>query len=281
MKLFLGCSHSVGFHKEVTNQYTKVKYWGDNCYPIIWARENNEQVIVYASPGAGNYRYPEWIKSMLDRYNITEIYIQSTYWDRFGLALSKMFSYGFDYYNTDYFLRESEQTEHYISYIDDFARDDAMELYMKSNGILPEFKGVNLEFGDDNSNVSDVQKYLMDEESFRYTKVFYEMFNHIQYRNYMRDMVTINHLCEANNAKAFVWRINERQDMPDNFNLYGDLKNITFCRESAESWIKKNKNLDIKHKTVDDEHYNNYVHRIIATEYLPTIFNIKKEKKNG
>lgn len=282
MKLFIGCSHTVGYHFVPAQEpgYQVVEYWGENCYPIQWSKQNDEPVIVYASPGAGFYRYPDWIKSMFDRFPITEVYIQSTYWDRFALGLSRAFTYGFEYYSADFWMTEHnhKNKDKIRCFTDEFVRDEAMEIYMKTNGILPEFKGVAINFAaEDKSTVAETQSNLMDDETFRYTKVFYEMFNHIQYRNYMKDISVIDKLCGDKNAKAFVWRMNERQDMPNNFDLYGECSNITFYRESAQSWLKKNKNLDITLKTIDEEHYNEYVHKIIAKEFLPQVFGLEKE----
>ena len=89
--LFIGDSHAHGYY-EVGNT---ISAWQDNNYAEIYADENNKQVVIYSQPGGCNRKYPAWLKSMLDRYDdIDEVFIQSTYWNRFLLSCSRNLDVG-------------------------------------------------------------------------------------------------------------------------------------------------------------------------------------------
>ena len=101
--LFLGDSHAAGYYfKDRPHQ------WEHN-YGDSYSKLYNKDVIVYALPGATNKKYPIWLKSMLDRYDdIDEVFVQSTYWNRWLMGASRKLEYG-DGTASDMFLDDQLQ----------------------------------------------------------------------------------------------------------------------------------------------------------------------------
>ena len=98
--LFVGDSHAAGYWCETDETVHQWEHNYGDCYSV----ENDKEVIVYALPGACNKKYPIWIKSVLDRYDdIDEIFVQSTYWNRWLMGASKKLEYG-DGTKSDMFL---------------------------------------------------------------------------------------------------------------------------------------------------------------------------------
>jgi hypothetical protein len=82
--LFIGDSHAHGYSEIGTT----ISAWQEANYAEIYSNVNNKEVVVYSQPGGCNRKYPAWVKSMLDRYDdIDEVFVQSTYWNRFLLPV--------------------------------------------------------------------------------------------------------------------------------------------------------------------------------------------------
>ena len=262
--LFLGDSHSAGYWKDTNNV---VHQWDSNNYANVYSDIHNKNVTVYAIPGGCNLKYPTWVRSMLNRYDdIDEIFVQSTYWNRYLIAASKMLEYGdgipidlfADYTNTD-------STNPLINYITDntMAGDCIESVEQCWQELFQEFKG----FSFNPSTMST--DFAPFHEKYPYTKLYHEHLTHLQYRQYCSDLYVINSMCKEYGVKWRLWNINDRVYIPKHLELYGALSNCTVAPYSAETWIKKAHNgLDIEKNTLDGEHYPISTHEIIATDYL-------------
>ena len=101
--LFFGDSHAHGYWDD----NGVIRAWQDNNYAEIYAKHFKKETIIYSLPGGSNKKYPVWLKSMLNRYqDIDELFVQSTYWNRYLIGASRMLNIGDDI-KIDHFLDEA------------------------------------------------------------------------------------------------------------------------------------------------------------------------------
>jgi hypothetical protein len=270
--LFLGDSHSAGYWKDKNNTAYQ---WTDNNYASIYSKINNKDVVVYAIPGGCNLKYPTWVRAMLNLYNdIDEIFVQSTYWDRYLLACSRNLDYG-DGISPEHFTDFTiiEDTSPRVKY---FTDNTIVDNYVESvekcwPELFENFKGISV----DPSTASP--EWAPFHEKYPYTKLYHEHLTHLQYRQYCGDLYLINAMCKEYGVRWHLWNINDRVYMPKNLEFYGSLSHCTVAPESAQSWIKKTFNgLDIEKNTIDGEHYPMPTHEIIAKDYLSYLKELDK-----
>lgn len=270
--LFVGCSHSSGYQTDVNE---KVSLWNSNCYPQIYSQLFDKEVVIYAEAGVGNYMYPNWVKNVLDRHDIEKVVIQSTYWNRYHLMINQNLDYGFGVHTSDYFIDESEpRDEKIIRYTDFFIRENTLQFYTKMD-MFQQFRGIDIAVNDgkSNRNIRDVLGELRDND-YSYTKTWFELITPLAYTGFIKDFMIIDRLCEKANIPCYVWRINDRIEMPEQLDFYMPFTNTIFEHQSAEEWIEDRYDLDISKETIDGEHYNDKVHEIIAKDYLVDKFNL-------
>ena len=260
--LFIGDSHAHGY-SEIGDT---ISAWQDNNYAEIYAEENNKEVVIYSQPGGCNRKYPAWLKSMLDRYDdIDEVFIQSTYWNRFLLACSRNLDVG-ENTNVDLFLDDDQPkdekikrytdhrvTENYIEMIDQVRQEN-----------YEEFKGF---FFDDMKVKADFKPF---HEKYIYTKLWHELVTPLQYKDYCLDLLAIDTMCARRDIKWYQWTINNRVFVPDNIELYGDWQAGTKASSSAEGYLQLSQaiNIETDEHRVDGEHYTRNIHELIAKDYL-------------
>ena len=267
--LFLGDSHAAGYYfKDRPHQ------WEHN-YGDSYSKLHNKEVIVYALPGATNKKYPIWLKSMLDRYDdIDEVFVQSTYWNRWLMGASKKLNYG-DGTTSDMFLDDRYvcPNNDKIKYYTDWrATDDFIEIPEQCRSeIFEKYKGITY----DEDNITP--DWAPFHEKYSYTRLYHEALTHLQYRDYNTDMFVINALCKERGIKWHLWTINERVYFPKYINLFGPLTECSNKNISAETFLKSNHNISIEDHQIDGEHYPLRVHDLIAEHY----FTFLKENNNG
>jgi hypothetical protein len=270
--LFLGDSHSTGYIYLDGN----VQQWSENNYADVYSIHFDKSVVVYAMPGASNQKYPIWLKSILDKHNdITEVFIQSTYWNRWLMGASRKLEYG-DGTKSDLFLDDRYvcPRNNRIKYYTDWRQtDDFIEIVEQCRPeLFEEYKGISY---NPESLSSDWGPF---HEKYSYTKLYHESITHLQYREYLSNLYIINSLCKEHKIKCHLWRINDRVYMPDDFYLFGNLDFINIVKQSAGEWILKHKNLYIDESTIDGEHYPYSIHKIIGEEYIPYIKGLANDK---
>jgi len=271
--LFLGDSHSSGFDVDrYPDQSFLAKFWSKNNYAEIYSNIHNKPVVIYAIPGAGNKKYPVWLRAMFDRYSdIDEVFIQSTYWSRCMLAVSKNLDNG-DGIAANHFSNGPNPQPFAPTdtpLIERWADIPLVGNYIEmpitlSPNLCPEYEGFN------HSEIYSTMPSTMV-KSYTYTKLWHENVTHLQYRDYCGDLYIIDNMCKEYGVKWHSWRINDRVDMPNNIDFYGKIQNCIRSTTSAQQYIKDIHKIDIEKSTLDGEHYSYAVHEIIAKEYIPYI----------
>lgn len=269
--VFLGDSHAAGYWVEPDQT---VHQWEHN-YGNSYSKEYNKDVVVYATPGACNKKYPIWLKSMLDRYDdVDEVFVQSTYWNRWLMGASKNLDYG-DGTKSDMFLDDRYvcPRNNKIKYFTDWrAVDDFIEIPEQCRSeLFEQFKGL---YFDDDNLTPDWPPF---HEKYPYTKLYNESLTHLQYRDYLSDMYIINALCKERGIKWYLWTMNERVYFPKHFDLFGPLSECTIATKSAETYLKETLNIQIEDDTLDGEHYPENTHRLIAINYFNYLKGIDNE----
>lgn len=270
--VFLGDSHTTGY----VYKNGIVKQWQDNNYADVYSTHFNKDVVVYALPGASNQKYPIWLKSIIDRHTaIDEVFIQSTYWNRWLMGASRKLEYG-DGTKSDLFLDDRYicPNNSRIKYYTDWRQtDDFIELVEQCRPeLFEEYKGLPY----DQDNLSP--DWAPFHEKYPYTRLYHESLTHLQYREYLSNLYIINSMCKEHNIKCHLWRINDRVYMPEDFYLFGELDQINIVKQSAKSWISERKNLNIEDDTIDGEHYPYLTHKVIGSEYIPYIKGLRNEQ---
>ena len=265
--LFIGDSHTFGYY-EVNG---KISAWNENNYAEIYSAENNKEVVVYSQPGGCNRKYPTWVRSMLNRYDdIDEVFIQSTYWNRFLLSCSKNLDVG-ETEDVDLYLDTDQPMDDMVHrYTDHRMAENYIEMIdqVRSEN-YEEFKGFSF-------NDMDVRpSWAPFHEKYIYTKLWHELLTPLQFKEYCLDLFAIDAMCARRNIKWYQWSINNRVFVPENLYLYGDWLAGTKATVSAEDYIKEHNGINIESDTyrLDDEHYNIDIHKIIATDYLNNLKN--------
>lgn len=263
--LFIGDSHASGYYEA----NGKVNFWQDNNYAECYSKLHKKPVVIYCQPGGTWLKYPQWVKFCLDTYDdIDEVWIQSTYWNRWVMGAVRDAGIGEDVTPKTFVDFSSPKTESIDRYTDHRITNDGRYLETVEQvrpSLMEDFKGLTFE---DNNTKEDWQPF---HEKYTYTKLWHELATHIQYREYCLNLFAIDNMLSKRKIKWFLWTINNRQFVPKNLNYYGKLENVTRADLSAEEWFKRNKNLEIEKLTIDGEHYPKEIHDIIAKEYFPYI----------
>lgn len=273
--LFIGDSHSHGYYEDANGD---LQFWQESNYAEIYSKKNNKPIVIYSLPGGCNKKYPVWVRSMLNYYDdIDEVFIQSTYWNRYLLAGTKNFDVGeklpVNHFNLGPNDLERHKNDKMIErWTDKKITEEYTEIVCQ---MLPEnfeeFKG----FTYDENNFTN--KFQPFHEKYCYTKLWHESVSHLQHREYCSDLYIISNMCKERNIPVYVWSINNRVFMPkDNYQIFGELKNCTYADVSVQGYILDKHKFDIEDTTVDGEHYPYRIHELIANEYISYIKSLTK-----
>ncbi len=259
--LFLGDSHSHGYFE----MGGKISSWQSNNYAEIYAHENNKQCVIYSMPGGVNSKYPIWLKAMLDRYDdIDEVFVQSTYWNRFLLSCSRNLDVG-DGTKADLYLDDDQPKDDLIHrYTDHRITDEYIEFVEKPRTqIYEEFKGFKFHDMEVDYN------FPLFSEKYSYTKLWHELVTPIQYKEYCINLLAIDTMLKQKNIKWYLWTINNRVFMPENTDYFVPLSCIK-APMSAYGYLKDIHKVDIETEKyfLDGEHYIKEVHSKIAIDYF-------------
>lgn len=279
--LFIGDSHSTGYYmSNLDTPHPTPNFWGNNNYANIYSKTNKKNTVLYAMPNACNKKYPIWLHTMLNKYSdIDSVFIQSTYWNRDLLAANKNLDIA-DGMKSDHFLKPGtdlypiplhRQHEFIERWTDDIVSDDYIENCVRTapNSKHLEYKGFTFEELDTGMENTLNMPYA-------YVKLWHEHITHLQYREFCSNLFIIDTLCKRYGVKWHLWNINNRVVMPKNLEFYGPLDNCVRADHSAEDWLVKHHKLKIDEYTLDGEHYNENIHNIIATEYIPYLKELDK-----
>ena len=252
--IFVGDSHCCGYK----NSFPP-RLWQDNNYAEIYSELNQKPVAVYAMQGACNQKYVTFIKTLLDHYDddVDEIFIQFTYWTRYLLATNTSDKPFVTEFETNHFVKGPD-TYGLVDRWTDRQDIETDELHTEYNMHVKSehyemFKGRKMGGPEEN-------------ERFHYTNLWHNQLTHLEYRQVCSDLFIIDRLCEQRNISWYLFRMNERVHMPDNFNYFGPLTNYKGGNKMhVEKWF----NEDVDKYKIDEEHYNYDFHYKIAKEYIP------------
>jgi hypothetical protein len=262
--LFVGDSHTYGYWHDSAKEFTHT--WSKNNYAQIYATDIAEsQCYVYALASAANEVYPKWIRYMMNIHSdISAVVLQTTYWDRWMMGSSTTFE--FDELSLDHFTKICHRDNNVILYSDDTTvnyeniqwPDKVKFDYIKeNNSFCPEYNGGG-----------DWPGYA---KNYMSTKFHHEILTHLTYEKYNKDIALIDSMCAAKDIPCYVWRINDRVEIPKTFDTFRDLTQTKVLRQPANMWIKENLNIDIDTMRLDGEHYNIEAHKLIAHNFIPEL----------
>ena len=279
--LFIGDSHSAGYHMANLPHNPTPMFWGDANYANVYSKSNKKNTVLYAQPNACNKKYPIWLHSMFEKYSdIESVFVQSTYWNRDLLAANKNLEFA-DGIKSDHFMMvgtdfrpipaHCEENEYIERWTDDKVSENYIENCIRTSPDSKhlEYKGFSLE---------ELRTGMADTLNmpFAYVKLWHEHITHLQYREFCSNLFIIDTLCKRYGIKWHLWQINNRVVMPNDLEFYGPLENCVRADVSAEDFIKSRYKLNIEDFTLDDEHYNQNVHNIIAEDFIPYLKDLDK-----
>ena len=88
-----------------------------------------------------------------------------------------------------------------------------------------------------------------------------------------KEIYIIQELCRNNGAKVKLFGLNSWTWIPKEMNKeFFDFNYIQVAKTTVEDWFLQQKDINVGNHTVDGEHFNEMIHKMIATEYLPSQF---------
>jgi len=269
-KLFVGCSHTMGYI-DPEEHWDRGPYhiWQDNNYAEEYAKQNNQKVVIYASSGCGNREYVNFVADAFHKYDdIDEVFVQSTYWGRFPLVINpdlderKIFPLDF-FYSKDrydelierYSIGMVQQNKYLMAYAkakyEDFTRNQYIPTTNPNN------------------------QPSLNQSSYMYIQMWHYCQTPLEQQDYLKDVFMLDTLCTRNNAKMYLWNINDRCFIPKEVtSFYAQLQSTTVTDIDAISYLKNFSDKDLEKEKVDSEHYNKYVHSLISEHYIPYLRNL-------
>jgi hypothetical protein len=263
--VFLGDSHTCGYDS-IPGKIGPGSYsmWNDNNYAELYGLAHNRQTAIYAVPGSCNRIYPDWLKSMFERYPDTdEVFVCLSAWNRFILAYNKMLST--DVLPVDYFTKKVSEKHNGLVHIyqDELYKEDRFQLFNKPHqGDFKTIPGAG--FDKDHALIDpDIRK-----DNFMKVKLFFDLNTHLEQRDFFKDIYLMDRMCTDNACSLYLFNMTDRMKFPDSFEFYGKLKSTVVAPLTVESYFRKKMIDHTKHYTSDNEHYNHYYHSLIAGDYL-------------
>jgi hypothetical protein len=265
--LFVGCSHTNGFWGGRNKEGTLDKVtWDTNNYAEIYAEElADSQCYIYSSAGACNSKYPRWIRHMLNTHkDVSGVVMQSTYWDRWVMSADmKQHHRELD----PGFFTKIEKTNDKVICYDDYNVDKDWHLVEWFEKIKWESIG---NYTEGCPEFNGGYEWIGFDTNYMHMKFHTEVATHLKTEEYQKDIALIDAIT---NVPVYVWRINDKVQYPEKFDTYKNLDNVRVFDEPADSGLLKNLNIDIKDMMLDEEHYNEEAHRLIAQHFIPEVLN--------
>ena len=275
--LFVGCSHTCGYfmsdgsHKECDSALSTlddIYKWANNNYAEYYSEQNNKEVVIYSMQGATNCKYVDWIGYCLKTYDIDEIFVQSTYWNRYKIAAQ--FSQEIDIQNEvplGHFVMDNlprGDNDLVIRLSDDEESLEAAEIVRQP--ALSDYKSFK------GHKFNKAGEYIYETsltDNYSKTKLWNELVTHIQHRNYVKDLLVIDNLCRFHNVPWHLFNMNINQYIPPNLDFYTPLTNCKRAPVSVQDFLEQTQGIDNKDYLIDVEHLNADYHELIAKHYIP------------
>lgn len=239
--------------------------WQENNYAEIYAKKNNKQAVIMSSSGCGNREYPVFLAHAFKTYtDIDEVFIQSTYWGRFPLAISPTLDEK-EILPIDFFL-EKDSSDELIDRWSIGLVQQNQYLHAYTKPVPSDYENFPYE-----ASTSPTKQPSIRHTSYVYIKMYHYLQTHLEQQDYFKDVLTCDSLCRSNNVKMYLWNINERCFIPkETKNYFQPLVSTVIAQSDARSFINK-LGIDIEKEKIDKEHYNYFAHEKIAEYYIPYI----------
>jgi len=260
-KLFIGCSHTMGYIDPSDGPF---HVWQDNNYAEWYATDNKEKTIIMASAGCSVREYVNFLAQAFKMYDdIDEVFIQSTYWGRFTLAVNPDLDEKATF-PLDFFLSTDKKTE----FVDRYSLGMVQQgKYMQ---VYNSPKAIDYDRNPYLIDTNPGQQPSLNQSSFMYINMWHYLQTHLEQQDYFKDIFMCDTLCTNNNAKMYLWNMNNRQYIPkETSSFYAKLQSTTITDIDAISFVSKIDNKSLEDDKVDMEHYSPHVHKLIARHYIP------------
>jgi len=259
--LFIGDSHTMGYIGH--EQLPSFEIWQNNNYAEIYSEQTGKPAVVMASAGCDNKEYVNFLAHAFKKYDdIDEVFIQSTYWGRFALAINPDLDEK-AIFPLDFFIEQNESSPG----IDRFSigmvqQEKYMVAYAKPSA--DDYKTLPYNRKTDPNN-----RPLLQRTPYLYIQMYHYSQTHLEQQDYMRSILLCDTLCRNNNAKLHVWNINNRCFIPqESKDYYTNLHSTKIANTTAIDYLKTI-GLSVEDDKVDSEHYSYNVHKLIAEHYIP------------
>tara|TARA_B110000977_G_C11090784_1_gene496783 strand:- start:3682 stop:4521 length:840 start_codon:yes stop_codon:yes gene_type:complete len=261
--LFVGDSHSMGYIDPHADDESSPFYiWQSNSYAESYSKCNNKKATIMASSGCGNREYVNFIANAFKIYDdIDEVFVQSTYWGRFPLAMNPSLDET-DIFPLDFFLEKNKSNELIDRYSVGLVQQNKfLQNYTKPSA--SDFEAPYIK------ETSPTMLPSLTRSGYMYIQTYHYLQTHLAQQDYFRDILLCDTLCTHNNVKMYLWNINDRCFIPkETASFYSQLQSTTIADIDAASYIQQNLKINIENEKADSEHYNEYAHSLIASEYI-------------
>lgn len=241
-KLFVGDSHTMGYiDPDVHPELGMFHIWQGNNYAEIYAKDINQKTAIYASSGCGNTEYVNFVADAFKRYSdIDEVFVQSTYWGRFPLAINPDLNEK-AIFPLDFFLSEDRKDELIERY--------SIGMVQQGKYLLAYSKPKPIDY-ERNRYIpltSPANQPSLNQSSFMYIQMWHYLQTHLEQQEYFRNILLLDTLCSRNGAKMYLWNINDRCFIPkETASFYSTLQSTTIADIDAMSYIKEFSDRDLE-----------------------------------
>ena len=106
--------------------------------------------------------------------------------------------------------------------------------------------------------------------SYMYLRMYHYSQTHLEQQDYIKDITFMDMLCRDKDIPLYVWNINDRCFIPNSVDgFYTNLTQTTFSKVDAINFLQHKTDKSLDCETLDGEHYNYYIHGLIAKDYIP------------
>lgn len=204
---------------------------------------------------------------MFKKYNdIDEVIIQQTYWNRFRFGYSTPNFYE-NLIPLEAHMRLEETKEridcYNISMWNDTLKScDVGRITVAGDYAIPPVIGMTFD-------PFDVHEPNLQTDGYQRVKANYELMTVVSQREFFKEVYLWNTLCKENNAQLKIFAMNENTWIPKDLNIIGNCNHSVVASKTVEQFLQTKGNLETFY--IDDEHYNNDAHKLIAEEFVPNI----------
>ena len=277
----IGCSHTSGYHvgdmPEAKEDMTQEHWpysgkWNNNNWAEHYINSKDADGVIFANPQNGWWTYSEWLSHLFKTYDdIEEVVVQMTYWNRFRLSIQFPTHYENIVPLDATYIKELTKGRIDCWYpanqtLDGSVNDIPMQVWPMDFQKEVPFKSVyDPDF--------KLAKPDLRNEPYMTVKTWMEVMSLKAQREWFKEIYIIQELCRNNGAKVKLFGINSWTWIPKEMNKeFFDFDYIQVAKTTVEDWFLQQKDINVGNYTVDGEHFDEMIHKMIATEYLPSQF---------